>query len=822
MSKKNIKGQGRFISLLFLLIVLSTPILAIDISIISPENSLLNTKEIQLLATINSEINLTNYSIAIDSNITIRNTTQKNIAIQENYTLNEGQHTIKICASNINNETECKEKTITIDLSPPRILLLKPNNEEINSRETKIEVLVDEQSQCKFSDKNESFESMQSLETLDNLLFKKVVTDLSEGEHTYYIKCEDLAKNINSAKLSFLVNLPPTINIDIENARYIDSTYILKSGTYPIVITASEPLKSITLYYSFNDESSKHLITLIPNEDKTIWKGYLIISKGTQNKAGIFTVNAKDFDDLSVSLTPTMFLIDTIPPDTVDSFSFIKGNHSIKLQWHHPYEDEVVTYRVYRKESPGVSYTDYIGETNNTHFTDTNIEEGKTYYYRVSAIDKAGNEGLLSQELKVVLEKKQEKPRLDPEVEDKLNQTMREVNILLLNIDATIQYFDSLDDEEARISNILGLGSMLRGIKNKVVTQKNTLKSITPSMKKEEALKKIDSIDKAVKNYEKSIPKSIEILTKKSWMQEQEQPTFLNDYLLKKYSSIEDIDKKQLLSEIRKLNEEVTINCEATKVRVIYQDGQEKVFIIISKEFNSQTELNNLDILEYIPKTLADSVSKITFRESPVVVKSDPIVYWSYLSSITYYVEGADINNALETKTVLIPVIQKNDNSITGNMVKDTQTNKSYIGFIIGIIALIAVFSYIFIPRTENRGIDTFTSKIDTYNDLLRRYNLLKRDPRNRDLAQKMLPSLKKLYYEILIEQKLKEAEEIANNNDIASMPVMIDDLQELIQRSQSLSIDPQLINRVKRAISVLKSLSMKNDPLLRGLGVGE
>ena len=112
------------------------------------------------------------------------------------------------------------------------------------------------------------------------------------------------------------------------------------------------------------------------------------------------------------------------------------------------------------------------------------------------------------------------------------------------------------------------------------------------------------------------------------------------------------------------------------------------------------------------------------------------------------------------TKTVLIPVIQKNDNSITGNMVKDTQTNKSYIGFIIGIIALIAVFSYIFIPRTENRGIDTFTSKIDTYNDLLRRYNLLKRDPRNRDLAQKMLPSLKKLYYEILIEQKLKEAEE--------------------------------------------------------------
>ena len=62
-------------------------------------------------------------------------------------------------------------------------------------------------------------------------------------------------------------------------------------------------------------------------------------------------------------------------------------------------EEDIDEFKIYRSTSPGVGYTDFHTETENEPFRDRGVEKGKTYYYRVTAIDKAGNEASLSKEV---------------------------------------------------------------------------------------------------------------------------------------------------------------------------------------------------------------------------------------------------------------------------------------------------------------------------------------------------------------------------------------------------------------------------------------
>lgn len=90
--------------------------------------------------------------------------------------------------------------------------------------------------------------------------------------------------------------------------------------------------------------------------------------------------------------------IDTTPPAQPKAFKSTGRNKLIGLAWTKSDAEDLAGYNIYRSESPLTGYVP-VGKTEFTEFIDTdkNLVNFKTYYYRVSAIDFAGNESLMLQ-----------------------------------------------------------------------------------------------------------------------------------------------------------------------------------------------------------------------------------------------------------------------------------------------------------------------------------------------------------------------------------------------------------------------------------------
>ena len=75
-------------------------------------------------------------------------------------------------------------------------------------------------------------------------------------------------------------------------------------------------------------------------------------------------------------------------------------NNSIKLQWYYEGE-EIDKFNIYKSIEAGVNYVNLYKETTEKYYIDSAVNDGETYFYKVSAVDKAGNNGELSAEVHI-------------------------------------------------------------------------------------------------------------------------------------------------------------------------------------------------------------------------------------------------------------------------------------------------------------------------------------------------------------------------------------------------------------------------------------
>lgn len=98
--------------------------------------------------------------------------------------------------------------------------------------------------------------------------------------------------------------------------------------------------------------------------------------------------------------------IDSDPPGTPTGLRSITGDEMITLLWHPNSEKDLKDYLVYRNTDGSnryeriavVSKDSYYKDTGLIYYVDTNVSNGQTYYYAVSARDTSGNESPLSKE----------------------------------------------------------------------------------------------------------------------------------------------------------------------------------------------------------------------------------------------------------------------------------------------------------------------------------------------------------------------------------------------------------------------------------------
>src|SRR3989339_530244 len=89
--------------------------------------------------------------------------------------------------------------------------------------------------------------------------------------------------------------------------------------------------------------------------------------------------------------------VDTLNPSTILEIVAVGYDGEIKLDWH--YNGDYKEFNIYRSLSANPDFTDFYKISGSNSFNDKWVEDGKTYYYRVSVIDDAGNEGELSSQV---------------------------------------------------------------------------------------------------------------------------------------------------------------------------------------------------------------------------------------------------------------------------------------------------------------------------------------------------------------------------------------------------------------------------------------
>jgi glycosidase/fibronectin type 3 domain-containing protein len=108
---------------------------------------------------------------------------------------------------------------------------------------------------------------------------------------------------------------------------------------------------------------------------------------------GVLTITLPPLSAAILLPTPGQ---DLLAPMAPTNLSVVEGNGENSLSWSSV--ADAARYKIYRSPVTGGGYV-AVAETGDTSYSDTGLVNGKPYYYVVSALDAAGNEGKLSNEV---------------------------------------------------------------------------------------------------------------------------------------------------------------------------------------------------------------------------------------------------------------------------------------------------------------------------------------------------------------------------------------------------------------------------------------
>jgi O-glycosyl hydrolase len=110
---------------------------------------------------------------------------------------------------------------------------------------------------------------------------------------------------------------------------------------------------------------------------------------GSFTPGNIMTVPANSITTLALS----SFIPDTTPPEAPTGLTTERSIGTVVLDWNDNNESDLAGYNVYRSTTSGVDYNKLNSSLlSSSTYTDTNVVNGTTYFYIVTAVDTASNE----------------------------------------------------------------------------------------------------------------------------------------------------------------------------------------------------------------------------------------------------------------------------------------------------------------------------------------------------------------------------------------------------------------------------------------------
>ena len=648
--------------------------------------------------------------------------------------------------------------TGTINSSAPRIVSSSPSG-IVSKDSTIIQLVTDESATCRFAATNATYDSMTQFANTESTRHNHSLTSLSEGAYAYYVRCKDSGSYVMNVSelIQFTVDLPPSAAITLS-----DSTPV-KAGTIEVTLTLSESVPSAPiLQYGFDDSTAKKSISLTGSGKN--WKGYIIITESENNKIGAFAMSATDSSsNTGTSITSgNIFVVDTSKPPAPSGIKpTILSNGDIQLDWYYDGE-EVDEYRIYRTISSGVGFVDYHDEVSvensSLRYKDASALDQVTYYYRVSAVDGAGNEGPLSEEVYATSisastsssSSAQSESSSDPEVVEDIprvlppnliyhvNDQMKKVDKALLDIDTALSSLSASEEKKKKQLDEFGILSDLQSAKTSLASIKAGASELKNHYHTEaDLLAKLAQFELDQRKIELTTPKDAELKEEAQHIQSTSNEDIQNaaNYVLSA-SGLTEKEAKQYLKLNLKNKDRISVTSSIKVVEFTYLDGssKQKTFIKKSIVADVQNSLQDVVLMEFIPKTVAASVGEITFQTPNYeVVEEDPVVKFGFLNfnsqgeQISYEVgKAVSLEEAKMAKSVMLLSLNEladPSNSLTGFSIfglggfKGANTPFVWIGVILiaGLLGYYLLFlnGYQDLSRTAMRKMNLYRLKRD-------------------------------------------------------------------------------------------------------------
>ncbi len=515
------------------------------------------------------------------------------------------------------------------------------------------------------------------------LTHEAYLMDLAEGFHEYYVKCDGgLEKYVG-----FATSIPIFATIQISKEPP------LKEGIYKVnLITSKIPSGNPTLEYSF-DEIVYRPMTL--TGFGTNWEGNLIIPGNVEESVCSFRFSAKDLSGNTGNkiIGDSSFVIDTIVPSAIGMINAVGYEGQIRLDWF--FDEGFKEFNIYKSEDPNVDYTDFFKTITKKYFYDNEVEKGQNYYYRVAAVDEAGNIAPLSKEVyaTALLNNYTKATGLNPKFVGKVDNSIAEINSVIETIDSISQLIELKEEKVQTIFSDLKLDKELTNSVSELNSLKRDIESYKlQDLSEEELNNKLSSSTLKLNIIKKKIPEDLTIL------EEKETERVLNEQNVQKAfleyfdNSGEDYDKE--ISEILKLIEEnnLKITSKFYSLQILYLDGSKKEIGLFEDTLNKKLGESNINLALIIPKEIAETSSEIKFMNINYdVIKDDPVISFnSETEKIVYYLNKELESNSLE-EIILSPVKDKEvkETPITGNVIFSSISKRSFGIFGLVIFALI-------------------------------------------------------------------------------------------------------------------------------------
>ena len=567
---------------------------------------------------------------------------------------------------NESNTTTYNGSFSVFDPAPPAITIISPIG-VVNTENLWLEIATSENSECKYSTSNTTYSQMGNFfASTGATSHTSLLVHLPGGQKEYYVACKDEDGNTGYGTIIFNINLPPAAQIILSEKPP------LKADTYDITLITSKPLAAVPeLQYKYDDENAYHEISLTGSDD--YWTGYIVIPEDSNDRVAKFYFTGVDYGGLTGKKITggEMFVVDTVKPPAPVSIEAGINDDNIAVEWFYNGE-EVNYFNIYRSAVPGVEYVDYYDKGTGDEFTDSDVDSGKSYYYRVAAVDKAGNIGELSSEVHVMFEKAEEegdkeaaasKEKLSSSLEIELNATAGNVQTILFDIDFAISELERETDrsknlviKELRlIDNAKAARSNLENILKEIDTIRQT------DLKKDEFDKKLQNIEAKISKIKEDVVTEVIVLDSLEFTQsptESDTKRVVDEIFLKQdiRKELEDNFTKAAYS----LQDPATIFQRIIIAKLESLSSKEGYVTLVSKEVSTPSDAFDVILVETIPKTFSQKASGIVFSENPRVLNEDPVVYWTHpklqTTKFSYYIkEKRQMSDVKEVKTLILP-----------------------------------------------------------------------------------------------------------------------------------------------------------------------